>query len=273
MIKGGYPLKKIKIAAAVIIMAAVVLAGCSKYGIEIEEKSSSTVEINSGITDIGGSGTSSVPESSVPEEPAHHSPTPQYDVNSIQINKMLDIVKPFNVYPEEFEDASTLSDYCIFFTVTEACNMRFGTDELTGVEKLPISEFTREVDKYFGGKASMSKDWKANDYTPYVIDRESDCITRNSTGSVGSYYYTYKVIDQGNGTYELWLLDLMDPLFYDDIENRDKLDKGQEILWEDVDAIADQMTTNVYTLTIGDEGYFLSGFRYINYKEIEHFGF
>ena len=264
--------RKILLITVLTLILTLMATGCSKYGIDTDADERSVPTINSGISGIPD-GSGSEPESSIPEEPAHKSDPPEFDVNNIQINKMLDTVKPFGVYPEEFEDASTLSDYCIFFTVAEACNMKFGTDELTGVDTLSFDRFYKEVENYFGGKAALSDKWTGNDYTPYVLDTENGTITRNSSGSVGSYYFTYKVLDNKDGSYELWLIDLMDPLFYSDVENRVKLDAGEEVEWSEIEEIADQMTTNVYTLTIGDEGYYLSGFRYINYKDIDHIGF
>ena len=264
--------RKLLLITVMTLIACTLMAGCSKYGVDTDSDDRSIPPINSGITSVPSSSVTES-ESSVPEEPKHKSAPPEFDVNNIQINKMLDTVKPFNVFPEEFEDASTLSDYCIFFTVAEACNMKFGTDEVTGVDILTFDDFYKEVDSYFGGKAKLSDKWAENDYTPYVLDTANKVITRNSAGSVGSYYFTYKVLDNKDGTYDLWLIDLMDPLFYGDVENRVKLDAGEEIEWADIEEIADQMTTNIYELTIGEEGYYISGFKYLNYKEIDHLGF
>lgn len=252
------------------MLVSAVLFGCSAQKSETSSSSQSSADSSISESSPAVDESSSVSEeSSSGDEEA--SP-PEFAVNAVQVIKLRELAAYFNVYPEEFTDASQLSDYCIFFTAATAC----AADDISGTEMqngISLDTLYDKIDEYFGGKASLSDSWYNLDYSPYTVDMDAGVIKSVPTGSSGSYYYPYKVLETGEDTYELWLIDLMDPLYYDDEENKTLVDSGSLPGWADIKDIAGSMQTNIYTFTVGENGYYLSGFRYLNYKNIDHYGF
>lgn len=194
----------------------------------------------------------------------------RYDLPDNDVDRFVRFVSPFNILPMEFDDVSELTDETMLFTATAAAEIDFLPDLDGYSSKIEISRIEKKVGEYFGSGAVFSADYKNKDYSPYSI--EGDALVRYAGGAVGQFFFPYALIEADDG-YDLYLIDLMDPLFYDNRENQDRLDAGEEILYEDIREIALKMQFNVYHVVEANGRLTLKGFRYINGKPINHYVF
>ena len=198
---------------------------------------------------------------------------PRYDLPDDQLERYISFVTPFNVFPEPFSDVKELSDHTLIFTVAAAMQVEFipAEDEMSSF--IPLSRVESKIREYFGSEAALSENYSSKDYSPYAIDKGEGILIRYSAGGMGSFLCPLAAIEVDDG-YELYLADLMDPLFFDDVENQERLFAGEKIGYNDIADIALQMQINVYNVREQDNGRLvLRGFRYINQKDINHFLF
>ena len=190
----------------------------------------------------------------------------RFDLPKDVVSRYQTFVIPFNISPEEFSDAKDLSDYTILFTAANALQVEFvlSIDGMTS--SLPISRLESKIKEYFGPEAKLSDGYASKDYFPYSV--ENDEIVQLSSGGLASFFFPYAFIDLEEG-YELYLINLMDPLFFNDYDNQDRLFSGNTITYEEISDIALQLQFNIYHIVEQPNGrLMLKGFRYENKKDI-----
>lgn len=190
-----------------------------------------------------------------------------------ELLEMKHLASVFSNAPEEFASPEQLSDSCKFFTAVSYLSDHFEMLDDGFTMGLPISEVTDTVPAVFGSGASFSPDWLSADYSPFMLDAENGMVLTYGTGMPDTFLYTWAALAKEDGTYELWMLNLVDPLFSADEENALLVEagNGDAVPIDLVENIARQMQTNVYTFSKGENGLCLTGFRYENYKGVSNF--
>lgn len=190
-----------------------------------------------------------------------------------ELLEMKHLASVFSNAPEEFTSAEQLSDSSKFFTAVSYLSDRFEMLDDGFTMGLPISEVTDAVPSVFGSGAAFSPNWLSADYSPFMLDEESGMVLTYGIGMPNTFLYTWAALVKEDGTYELWMLNLVDPLFSEDEENALLVEagNGDAVPIDLVENIARQMQTNVYTFSKDENGLCLTGFRYENYKGVSNF--
>lgn len=195
---------------------------------------------------------------------------PRFDISQGETDNIVKFVSPFNTHPQEFEDAAELSDETMIFTAATALDSEFIADDFSESSTVSLDMLNLKIREFFGPNAALSEDYMKKDYSPYIIDENSGHIVRESYGTIGGFYLPYAVIANEN-EYTLYLIDLMDPLFFSDEENQIRLHEGEKIELDEIMEISPNLQYNIYTLKKDENGrIFLSAFEYENFKDIDH---
>lgn len=198
---------------------------------------------------------------------------PRYDMPDDVVKRFKNFVLPFNTMPEPFNSPEELSAQVMIFTAASAIQVEFIPSDDGMSSYIPLSKIRSRIREFFGPGAKLSDDFMDSDLSPYEVDINNDLLIQYYAGNIGGFYLTYALIAVDEG-YELWLIDLMDPLFFDRESNQERLFRGEEIAFEEISEIAFEMQYNIYRIVEQDNGrLMLAGFRYENYKNINHFLF
>ncbi|MBR0451530.1 MAG: hypothetical protein IJI78_06015 [Oscillospiraceae bacterium] len=187
--------------------------------------------------------------------------------------KMAALADLFNSDPEEFTSSAQLSNASKFFAAVAYKQDDFTMSEDGFMLSLPISELEAAVRTYFGSNASLSSGWTTEDYSPYLVDEENGLVVSFGMGTPSTFLYPWAAIDKGDGVYELWMLNLLDPLYSDEPENALLIESGNPsaVPMDAIEDIARDVQTNVYTFQQSGSSYYLIGFEYKNYKGISNY--
>lgn len=188
-----------------------------------------------------------------------------------ELAELLKLVRPFNVCPEEFDDPSELSDAALFFAAVTELNSEFIPGEDGYTYSLPVQQLAPAIRKIFGAGAALSESWQSGSYEPYTIDAANGLVLNYSLGQITSLDFPYACIKTADG-WELWLLDLYDPIFAD--VNPIIIESGDPdtVKWDMVKPYAERMQTGIYTIKTAENGsYYLAGFHYRNFKDVAHY--
>ena len=201
---------------------------------------------------------------------------PSYGLSGIDytdLQGMLTLADAFSYYPQTFSNPSELSNACLFFTTTAVLSDSFQLSSDGFAKTLSFDTLLSAIPSVFGPSAQLQSGWENEDYSPYQLDLEKKEVLTFGQGSVSTFFFPWAVVPLEDGTYQLWLLDLMDPLFSEQPENEALLEAGNasSVPIDAVKDIARQMQTNVYTFQKSESGLHLIGFEYRNYKNIEIF--
>ncbi len=190
-----------------------------------------------------------------------------------ELLEMKHLASVFSNAPEEFVSPDQLSDSCKFFTAVSYLGDQFEMLEDGFTMGLPITAVTDAVSEVFGRGVELSPNWFSSDYSPFMLDTENGMVLTYGIGMPNTFLYTWAALVKEDGTYELWMLNLVDPLFSADEENTLLVEagNGDAVPIDLVENIARQMQTNVYTFSKGENGLCLTGFRYENYKGVSNF--
>ena len=190
-----------------------------------------------------------------------------------ELDELLGLVKPFNVCPEEFDDPSKLSDAALFFAAVTELSSEFIPVEDGYSYSLPIIELAPVIRRLFGPGAALSEGWQSGSYEPYTIDAANGLVLNYSLGEITGLDFPYACVKTSEG-WELWLLDLYDPIFAD--LNPEIIESGDAagVNWDMVKPYAERMQTGIYTIKTAENGsYYLAGFRYRNFKDVAHYSY
>ena len=224
-----------------------------------------------------------IPQDEVPDEKEDENPyaesleaefpSSHFDCEYQEALKMRDLANLFNSDPEEFVSSVQLSDTCKFFAAVSYRQNDFTESEDGFLLSLPISDLETAVQAYFGPGASLSSNWRSGNYDPYIIDEENGLIVSFGSGTPSTFLYLWAAIDKGDGIYELWMLNLLDPLYSDAPENAILIESGtpDAVPMDAVEDIARDMQANVYTFQQSGSSYYLIGFEYKNYKGVSNY--
>ncbi len=192
-----------------------------------------------------------------------------YSVSLDQVERMIALVSPFNIAPQPFSDVSELTDETMVFASAILKNELFEMNDDGFSATLMLRDLTDGVSVLFGVDAALSEDFMSKDYSPYTIDAENETIVRQfATSGMQGYFFPYAVIGT-NEEFKLFMIDLTDPLFFNDVGNQELLMTETEITFDMIEDIYTDMQCNVYTIKTNGSAYYLAGFEYINYKERE----
>ncbi len=195
---------------------------------------------------------------------------PRFDLPDTDVKRFQTFVTPFNVMPLPFDNVAALTNQSMIFTAAAALKSQFVPSADGTYSSVPLSKVETKIRDYFGSDAALTDGYLDQDYSPYSID--GDQLVLYSSGNIGGFFFPYALIKIEDG-YELWLIDLMDPLFFDNTDNQDRLFSGEEISYSDIREIAPEMQYNIYHIREKDNRLTLVGFRFQNYKDINHFLF
>ena len=226
------------------------------------------------------SGPADVPDPTPPqnENPYAEALEAEFPSNRIECGyeellEMKRLAAVFSNAPEEFTAPVDLSDACKFFSAVSYLSREFETMDDGFTQSISLSRVEEAVRIIFGDAACFSPSWMDADYSPYMIDTENHQIVTYGIGMPNTFFYTWAAIEREDGRYELWLLNLVDPLFLDNEENAAiaETGDGNAVPVDSVEKIARQMQTNVYTFEKTESGLHLVGFAYKNYKGVPNF--
>ncbi|MBQ8996046.1 MAG: hypothetical protein IJ091_09535 [Oscillospiraceae bacterium] len=200
-------------------------------------------------------------------------PSSKVECDYQDMMKMQAIADLFNSDPEEFISSSQLSNASKFFAATAYLQDSFEPIEDEFMYALPISQIDAGVKAVFGPYASLSSSWTSEDFSPFLIDTEKELVISFGQGRPSTFLYPWAVLDKGDGVYELWMLNLLDPLYSDDPANAILIESGNSsaVPMDAVQDIAREVQTNVYTFQRSGSSYYLIGFAYKNYKGISNY--
>ena len=200
-------------------------------------------------------------------------PSSHIDCDYQDMMKMSSLADIFNSDPEEFASPSQLSDTCKFFAAVAYKQDDFVMSEDGFLLSIPISDVESAVKEYFGPNASLSSDWTSGSYEPYLVDVENDAVVSFGMGTPSTFLYPWAAIDKGDGIYELWMLNLLDPLYSDAPENAMLIESGSPsaVPMDAIEDIARDVQTNVYTFQQSGSSFYLIGFEYKNYKGVSNY--
>ena len=228
----------------------------------------------------GPSGSTDAPAPEPPEEenPYAEALEAEFPSNRIECGyedllEMKRFASVFNYAPAEFTVSSDLSDACKFFAAVTYLEDEFETLDDGFTQALPIGRIEEAVRAVFGDAVGLSSGWMNGEYSPYMIDTENQLVLTYGIGKPNPFYYTWAALTLDNGRYELWLLNLADPLFLDNENNASlvEIGNGDVVPVDAVERIARQMQANVYTFEKSDSGLHQVGFAYKNYKGVPNF--
>lgn len=187
--------------------------------------------------------------------------------------KMAALADIFNIFPEEFISSVQLSNASKFFAAATYKQEDFTMTEDGFMLSLPITELEAGVRSYFGPNASLSSGWTTEDYSPYIIDEENGLIMSFGSETPATFLYPWAAIDKGDGVYELWMLNLLDPLYSDKPENAILIESGNPnaVPMDAIEGIAREVQTNVYTFQQSGSTFYLIGFEYKNFKGVSNY--
>ncbi len=190
-----------------------------------------------------------------------------YSVDLETLDKFISLVTPFNIAPSPFFDSSELSDETMVFASAILKNALF-EDMDDGISaSLSFADLEDGVSAIFGPEAKLSDEFETKEYSPYILDVENEVIIRQyATSGMAGYFFPYAV-DGYQDVYKLYLIDLTDPLFFNDMENQELLMTGGEVTFDMIEDIYTEMQCNVYTIKPNGTGYYIAEFEYINFKE------
>ena len=173
-------------------------------------------------------------------------PSSHFDCEYQEALKMRDLANLFNSDPEEFVSSAQLSDTCKFFAAVSYKQNDFTASEDGFLLSLPISDLEAAVSAYFGPGIALSSSWRSGNYDPYIIDEENGLIVSFGSGTPSTFLYPWAAIDKGDGVYELWMLNLLDPLYSDEPENALLIESGtpDAVPIDAVEDIARDVQTN-----------------------------
>jgi len=195
----------------------------------------------------------------------------RFDLPDDVLKRYVSFVTPFNVMPEEFSSPSELSDFTLIFTAAAAIQVEFVPSDDGMSSAVELSKIESRIREYFGPDAKLSDSYAEKDYSPYEVDLQNARLIQYFAGNIGGFFLPYALVEAEEG-YELWLIDLMDPLFFNDSDNQNRLFSGQTVDYEEIKGIAAHMQYNIYNVVEQSNGrLMLRGFRYENYKNIDHF--
>ncbi|MEA4911726.1 MAG: hypothetical protein VB092_03805 [Oscillospiraceae bacterium] len=231
-----------------------------------------------GKTASDGSGAASpsggAPDQQVPGkiEFVYEAPTaPTFAVPDNVVQQFVTLVRPFNTCPQAFTDPAQLNDFTLFFAAAGYLDGSFIASGDNYTYSISLDKFPAAIRTLFGDGAALSDDYRSNSYEPYAID--GDTVYKYGTGGLYFPFYTFAVVPLEEG-YELWLLDLMDENVMNDPSLSQLVEFGEadSITWSMLEPFWSDMQTNVYTLKSGADGnYYIAGFRYENFKNVEHY--
>ena len=198
-----------------------------------------------------------------------------FPVNQLQcsygdVKIMKNIAVCYSNCPQQFASSSELSAEAMFFAAAAYRSEEFTENPDGFTSSLPISELISGIQEIFGETVNLPEGWTSDDFSPYTVNVTDQTIETVASGTPATFFYTWAVTDEGNGTYKLYLLNLQDPLFSDNSENEEltAIGNGDIVSVDDVKDIASQMQTHVFTFTSSEGTLHLTGFEYINYKGI-----
>lgn len=200
-------------------------------------------------------------------------PSSHVDCEYQDMLKMSSLADIFNSDPEEFVSSSQLSNASKFFAAAAYKQNDFTMSEDGFMQTLPIAELESAVSSFFGPGASFSSGWTSEDYSPYMIDEENGLVVTFGFGTPSTFLYPWAVVDKGDGIYELWMLNLLDPLYSDDPANALLIESGNAsaVPMDVIEPIARDIQTNVYTFQQSGSSYYLIGFEYKNFKGVSNY--
>ena len=218
-----------------------------------------------------------VPEGNPEEQGEEADSNPEDEVVTDRIpdnivNRIENAIACFTIAPQEFSDVSELRDDTMIYAALLRCSGEFLPEE--GDEytyTLPLERLPSAVKAVFGSDAALSDGYLYGSYYPYEISSSDGLIYRYSESIEDNYFYTDKITDLGDGFYEIRLINLRDPLFFDDYE--EYLLEGYPATEELIADIRDRMFTYVYTVQDTGHGMIITSFRYLNYKELDPYDF
>ena len=192
----------------------------------------------------------------------------RFDLPADEVERYLRFIMPFNVCSEEFSDAAQLSDNALVFTAAIALQAEFELSVNGLSSMLPLERLRSKITEYFGPAATLSDSYAEKVYYPFEIDTERELLIQHTSGGIASFLCPYALIKLEEG-YELYAIDLMDPLFFDNPENQDRIFSGETITLGELEDIALQMQFRIYHVTEQTSGrLMLKSFRYENKKNI-----
>ena len=173
----------------------------------------------------------------------------------------------FTVAPQEFTEVSELRDDTMIYAALLRCAGEFipaEGDEYTFT--LPLERLPSAVKAVFGNDAVLSDSYTSGNYYPFEISVTQGLIYRYSESIEDDYFYTDSVTELEEGVYEVRLLNLRDPLFFDVYE--EYLLEGYPPTEEMLAEFRDRMFTYVYTVEDTGRGMIITSFRFLNYKDL-----
>ena len=211
----------------------------------------------------------------IPEEPVLKeysiSDGMRFDLPNDYVDRFQSFIIPFYCCGEEFNNASELNDSTLLYTAAIALSTEFALSIDGMSATIPLTKLESKINQYFGGEAELSQEYYLKEYFPYVVDIDNDQLIRYSSGGFAVFLFPYALVEVEEG-YELYLIELMDPLFFDDSDNQEKLLSGETVEYSDIQDIALQMQFNIYRLVEQSNGrLMLKSFRYENKKNIVGF--
>lgn len=218
----------------------------------------------------------------------HKEPEPEYEASPVSerdfpaygfvvptevVASMANFVAPFNDAPQEFVLASELTDETLVYAAAQAKNPLFELSEDGLYSSLSLTELQDGVRQMFGPDVKLSENYAEKDYSPYQIDAANGLLIRGNYGNITTHFFPWAVTREADGTHKLYLVDLMDPLYYDAAADDDLSFFELPVSADMIRDIAPEMQCNVYTIRTVSGNYCLSGFQYLNYKGVEHWIF
>ena len=184
------------------------------------------------------------------------------------VNRIENAIVCFTIAPQEFNDVSELRDDTMIYAALLRCGGEFipvQGDEYTYT--LPLERLPSAVKSVIGSDAALSDGYTSGNYYPFEISVSEGLIYRYSESVEDDYFYTDSITELEEGVYEVRLINLRDPLFFDVYE--EYLLEGYPATEEMLADIRDRMFTYVYTVEDTGRGMIITSFRYLNYKDLD----
>ncbi|MEG0752169.1 MAG: hypothetical protein RR998_10075 [Oscillospiraceae bacterium] len=191
---------------------------------------------------------------------------PHIEVQDFELKQLIEIARPFFVYSTPFGNVFELTDSAMFFAAVTRLDSAFAPLDDGYSYSLEISELKPVIHSIFGPDAALSETWQSGNYEPYLVDAAAGTIVKYSLGQPGRFFFPYACV-ASEGGYELWLLDLNDPLFsnvYPDIVQR--CDESA-VTWDMIAPYARELQASIFTFSKQRNGeFYISAFRFRNLK-------
>ena len=263
-------IKKIT-AISLAILCIVSLSSCIDFQRLVEQPQEVPVELKHEGTE-NEKPTETIPED-IPKTGYTKEQGVKFELPLDQVERYRLFILPFNYCAVEFSSLEKLNDYTLVYTAAAALHAEFELSIDGTYSILELTKLEAKIKEYFGAEACLSESFASKEYFPYQVDTANSQLIQYSTGGIASFFFPWAIIEMDEG-YELYLIDLMDPLFFDDPNNQEKLFNDDEILLKDIEAFALQMQFNIYHIVEQPNGrLMLKGFRYENKKDIIGFVF